>query len=648
MPVRDLLLSATSAAPATYVEDVFSTYLYQADGSSQITVNNGIDLASKGGLVWIKSRSNTTNNAIFDTVRGFPKEINSNTNDVQYTATDEIGSATSTGFTVPYNTIYGDTNFQTRTFASWTFRKQPKFFDIVTYTGNGTAGRTVAHNLGSTPGMIIVKNITTTGKNWAVYNQSLGATNYLALNVTDRSLSDVRFWNNTAPTSTQFTLGTSTNTNNSGDTYVAYLFANNAGGFGTSGTDNVISCGGGVSDGSALASVNLGYEPEFVLFKDATNASNWTIADNIRGMTVNFVNQPTLYPNLYNAEEAGFQMQINSTGFNTYTATSSANYIYMAIRRPMKVPTDATTVFNPVARTGTSATAFVSTGFVTDFIMGGAQGNYGYSGVWDRLKGKLYFFQTPSMYTTSYSERAFASALTGLDSNTGYTVGTDSSSCINDSAQGPYINWAISRRPTFFDVVYYTGTGSNTTILHNMTIPPEMIWIKDRTNLNNWFIYHSALGNTKYSIFNTTTPTTSSTAWNNTTPTSSVFSVGTAAEVNTASDQYGAYLFATCPNVSKVGSYTGNGASQTIACGFTGGARFVMIKRTDATGGWYVYDTARGMTTLTDPYLQLNSNSGATATLGSVTTTTGGFTVDASILSAINTSGASYIFLAIA
>jgi hypothetical protein len=110
-----------------------------------------------------------------------------------------------------------------------------------------------------------------------------------------------------------------------------------------------------------------------------------------------------------------------------------------------------------------------------------------------------------------------------------------------------------------------------------------------------------------------------------------------------------AYLFATCAGVSKVGSYTGNGTTQTINCGFgAGGARFVLIKRTDSTGDWYVYDTARGMTVLTDPYLLLNSTAAETATLGSVTTVSTGFAVNASILAAINTTSASYVFLAIA
>jgi hypothetical protein len=127
---------------------------------------------------------------------------------------------------------------------------------------------------------------------------------------------------------------------------------------------------------------------------------------------------------------------------------------------------------------------------------------------------------------------------------------------------------------------------------------------------------------------------------------STVFSVFNIAAFN--SDNVVAYLFATCAGVSKVGTYTGNGTTQTINCGFAAGARFVLIKRTDSTGNWYVYDTARGMTTLTDPYLLLNSTAAESATLGSVTTVTTGFAVNAAILAAINTNAATYIFLAIA
>jgi hypothetical protein len=128
-----------------------------------------------------------------------------------------------------------------------------------------------------------------------------------------------------------------------------------------------------------------------------------------------------------------------------------------------------------------------------------------------------------------------------------------------------------------------------------------------------------------------------------------VFSLGTSATVNASGGTYAAYLFATCAGVSKVGSYTGNGSTQTIDCGFgAGGARFVLIKRTDSTGDWYVYDTSRGMTTLTDPYLLLNDAAAETATLGSVTAVSTGFALNSTILAAINVNAGTYIFLAIA
>ena len=199
------------------------------------------------------------------------------------------------------------------------------------------------------------------------------------------------------------------------------------------------------------------------------------------------------------------------------------------------------------------------------------------------------------------------------------------------------------------DVVCYTGTGANATQTHNLAAVPEMMIVKKRSATANWAVYHSALGAAGYILLNTTAAsTTSSTFWQSTTPTSTNFYTGTNGNVGDSGQTYVAYLFATCAGVSKVGTYTGNGSTQTINCGFTGGARFVLIKRTDSTGDWYVYDTARGMTVLTDPYLLLNSTAAEAATLGSVTTVTTGFAVNASILAAINTNAATYIFLAVA
>jgi hypothetical protein len=136
--------------------------------------------------------------------------------------------------------------------------------------------------------------------------------------------------------------------------------------------------------------------------------------------------------------------------------------------------------------------------------------------------------------------------------------------------------------------------------------------------------------------------------WNNTTPTSSVFTVGNEDVVNNTGWTYVAYLFATCAGVSKVGSYTGTATTQTINCGFTAGARFVLIKRTDSTGDWYVWDSARGIIAGNDPYLLLNSTAAEVTSTDYVDTASSGFQISDTAPAAINASGGTYIFLAIA
>ena len=221
--------------------------------------------------------------------------------------------------------------------------------------------------------------------------------------------------------------------------------------------------------------------------------------------------------------------------------------------------------------------------------------------------------------------------------------------CIRDSS----IAWSFRRAPGFFDEVCYQGNGViGSTVTHNLAAVPELVIIKSRSSgyAQGWIVGSTLLASNEYLQLNTTiAKSTAFDYWNSTYPTSTQITLGADTGVNSGTGAtYVAYLFASCPGVSKVGSYTGNGTTQTINCGFAGGARFVLIKRTDSTGDWYVYDTARGMTTLTDPYLRLNSTAAESATLGSVTTVTTGFAVNASILAAINTNGASYIYFSVA
>ena len=642
---------AKASASTNYIEDVFSTYVYTGAGGTAATISNGINLSGKGGLVWSKKRGQIGSHVLLDTVRGDSYFVQSDTTNAQQT----YGAPSITYGSSGYTTSLGaPINENTQTYVSWTFREQSKFFDVVTYTGTG-ANTTIAHSLGSVPGCIIVKRTDTTGA-WQVYHSSLANTEYLVLNTTAAKATGATRWNSTTPTSSVFSIGTDATVNASGGTYVAYIFASNAGGFGLTGTDNVITCGTFTTDASANATVNLGYEPAWVLVKSSSSsANNWNIQDNIRGFTASpttSLNNPILLANTADAENnAGTDtLQLNATGFTTDNVSYNASrtYIYIAIRRgPMKTPTTGTSVFGLSARTGTGANATVTGGQTDDAVLVKNRG----SAVGDLFAARL----TGTGYLeTSSTAAEVAAGTTILQANPwdvmdGVKVGT-TSTITNDSAS-TFINYLFKRTPSFFDVVCYTGTSALQTQNHNLGVAPELIIIKKRTgdSTTNWYVYSANVGNTQVGILSATNAFfTNSGYWNNTSPTSSVFTLNTASNVNGSGQTFVAYLFATCAGVSKVGTYTGNGSTQTINCGFTGGARFVIIKRTDSTGDWYVYDTARGMTTVTDPYLLLNSTAAEAATLGSVTTVTTGFAVNASILAAINTSAATYIFLAIA
>jgi hypothetical protein len=629
------------AAVPNYIEEVFSTYLYTGNGATQ-TITNGIDLAGKGGLVWSKDRTSAYNNALSDTVRGITFRLISDLTLQQVTG--GLDSVNSTGY-VTGSSIYS--NNAGDNYVSWTFRKQPKFFDVVTYTGTGS-NTTIAHSLGSVPACIMVKRTDTTGA-WQVYHRSLANTEYLVLNTTAAKATGATRWNSTTPTSTVFSVGTDATVNASGGTYVAYLFAHDAGGFGLTGTDNVISCGSFTTDGSGLATVSLGYEPQWVLIKRTNGADNWYLNDNMRGMAVSG-NQPNLSPNLSDAESAGgYNTYPNATGFTASVGIASAAHIYIAIRRgPMKVPTTGTSVFAPVTRAGTGAAVTVTgAAFPPDFLFNidrfgtGPAARYNY----DRLRGAG---QT-DLRTNSTAAEGSAGAIGVSSFNmNGFSIPTSGVSFLNDGAAS-YINYFFGRAPSFFDEVCYTGTGVARTVTHNLTVVPELMIVKNRSAADTWAVYAAPLGATKYlDLTSTAGEATSSSLWSDTTPTSSVFTVDVGFRVNRSGSNLVAYLFATCAGVSKVGSYTGTGATQTINCGFAAGARFVLIKRTDSTGDWYVWDTARGIVSGNDSYLLLNSTAAEVTSTDYIDTYSAGFEISSTAPAAINANGGSFIFFAVA
>ena len=658
--------AGTWPSPPLFIEDLFSTYLYTGNSSTQ-TITNGIDLSGQGGLVWIKGRSGTygvDNHILTDTVRGSDKNLYSNLDIAQTTTTSRITAFNSNGFSLQSE---NSVNNSATNYASWTFREQPKFFDIVTATNTGGTNARIAHNLGSEPGFVIVKAINYSGESWRCYHRSIGINGTIQLNLTDGTFVYSNYWGTSAPTATDFGINW---TLFSGTDYIFYFFAHDAGGFPASGSGstNGISCGSYAGNGSATGPViDLGYEPQWLLIKQTSAAGNsWSLYDNMRGLSVA---SPSghLRPNDTAAEDTTtIDMSPTATGFQPINSSGRVNgsgqtYIYIAIRRgPMKTPTTGTSVYQANTYTG-NATANTTVagnfGFPVDLLSLSNRSadatnwaTYGHYMI-DRLRGQDKTSGTAnsdvesagwSTYNAFDVQNSIGWGLYGASSNTGY---------MNYSG-GTYVARGFRRAPSFFDEVCYTGTGSlGNTLTHNLGVTPELMIVKCRSNNpTNWTVYTATTGNTAALYLNATDAvyTGDINYWNDTSPTATQFTVGLYGTVNASARTYIAYLFATLAGVSKVGSYTGTGSTQTIDCGFTGGARFVLIKRTDSTGDWYVWDSARGIVAGNDPYLLLNSTAAEVTGTDYVDTTSVGFDITSTAPAAINANGGTFIFLAIA
>ena len=631
------------------ITDVFSTYLYTGAGASGQTITNGIDLASEDGLIWIKRRDGARDHYLHDTE--MPSANNylvSNLSNLF--ATTAPVTPNSDGFSI--GTTYSDyINATGDPFVSWTWRKAPKFFDIVTYTGNSVAGREIPHNLGSTPGMVIVKKTAGGfGDSWMVNHRSIPSTEVVKLNEDIAAIAISVAWNNTAPTATVFTVGNDTAVNTSGYTYVAYIFAHNDGDgeFGPSGDQDIIKCGSYTGNGSTTGPViDLGFEPQWLLWKRTDSSANWGLIDNMRGFvsSTSGYDDAVLLPNESGAEaldrkfsplSTGFQPNYNGSDINA----SGGTYIYMAIRRgPLAPPEAGTDVFAPVAQ-NTTSTPLVTTGFPVDLAILTSRSGQNRSVV-DRLRGSTES-SSKRMFTNDTSAETSSSGGLGFDNNTGYK---DSLGGHSDS-----ILWNWKRAPGFFDVVAYTGDNTTGSISHGLGAVPEMYIVKRRNGSDGqgWMVYHkdsiasgAANAQSSYLSLHLADAAQSDTnRFGNVAPTTTTFGVSSAS-ANESGATYIAYLFATLAGISKVGSVTHSGTTN-VDCGFSAGSRFVMLKRTDATGDWYIWDSVRGIIAGDDPYLLLNTTAAEVTNTDYIDPLSSGFTITS------NFTAGDYIFYAIA
>jgi hypothetical protein len=634
---QQAVLAAAGAAGGdkVYVDDVFSTTLYTGNDVNGRQVPTGIDNTDKS-LVWVKQRNDTYAALWYDSERGNGTHYLNSTNNASEGGYSSQGmqSFDANGFTVGnQNALNGSSS---RNYVAWNFKAEPGFFDVVTYTGNGTAGRTISHSLASVPGMIIVKR-TDASNSWNVFHRSLTGTHYLELETTGSAGAWDGAWNNTNPTSTHFTVGSSPTVNNNGGTYVAYIFAHEDASFGTDGDESIIKCGTFTSSSfTTNVDINLGFEPQFFLVKKSSGSGDWWMIDTMRGFCSDGGNGPqnkVIRANSSNQEGAEEYWRPTATGISGFPSGSSATYIYMAIRRPHKPPEAATEVFAIDTGNSSSTIPCFDSGFPVDFAF--RRDNYASAGTNPRAQSRLQGARTlyPSQ---TYAEGSDSGGV--WDSNEGWCKSEGSGS----------IAWMFKRAPGFMDVVAYNGDGiTGRTVNHNLEVVPEFMIVKRRSGSENWYIYHKDPGATKSARFNTS-PFSSSGVWNDTTPTATTIALLGDNAVNGSGETYIAYLFATLPGISKVGGYAGTGSALNIDCGFTNGARFVLVKRIDvSTGNWFLWDTTRGIVEGNDANLTLDLTNAQTTSSDRIDPLAAGFTLNGSY-NGFNASGNNYIFLAIA
>ena len=243
-------------------------------------------------LVWGKGRSYADNHRLIDVVRGSTKHILSNAASAESTQAQGITSFDSDGFTVG---THPGLNNGTNTYVAWcwladnttgssntdgsinttaTSVNTTAGFSISKYDGSGS-NATVGHGLGIAPKMVIVKELTDS-RSWVVYHEGIGdAAKVIYLNQTAAAGTDATVWNSTAPTSTVFSVGTANGSNGSGNTYIAYAFAEIPG---------YSSFGSYTGNGSANGPfIYTGFAPEFIMVKSSSNSgTNWDILDATR------------------------------------------------------------------------------------------------------------------------------------------------------------------------------------------------------------------------------------------------------------------------------------------------------------------------------------------------------------------------------
>jgi hypothetical protein len=619
---------ATEAPDAgPFVEDHFATTTWIADGASQAIVNN-INMAAGSLLItrrydatpqsWRWAHSSSINSFL---VSDSQAALSSATHLTSY---DASGFTTTSGA------------FSAGAFISHAFLEAPGFMQRVTYTGNGSA-RQISHSLGVPPAFIIIK-CTSATYSWVLWSRNIAypGLSWYGFNGSNRNDSS-NLWGTaniyTSPANASyFNVGTSDETNLSGASFVAYIFADQ-------GSTGFITANSLNTDSGGAATVSLGWEPQFVMYKEH-NIVNWQIWDMSQRATL--ANDFMLSPNSTSGRANSTASYIVPTadGFKFQNRSSNTEQTYLAVRKGlMRKPTAGSQILGINSRTGTGAAANV---------VGWAPHNSDIYIIRPRTGADTVLVTREQgmqshLYTDSSAAAATSSVRVTDFLSTGFSLGT--SSDVNQNATG-HISYAIKNARGFSDLVKYKGTGAAHTEKHNLNAVPRLIIVKNLVDAStSWMVqlvgYHGG-----YMTLNSTSGyNVDSTVWNNTAATLTDFTLGTT-EVNTSTKEYQAMLFTNRTGVCKIDVYTGNGSTQNIDCGFVSGARFVLIKAVSTTGDWMFFDTTRGIISGNDPMMKFNANTTEATGTDYLAPYSGGFGVNNASLT--NTNAVTFMYMAIA
>ena len=661
---NEIQCANTITAPENY----FNTKLYTGDGNSSKSITG---VGFQPDWTWIKNRSsNGENHNVWDSVRGNGYTLYPNLSDAQNTG--NLLTLNTDGFTL--NTV--NNNINTHNYVSWNWKaassnttnndgtitstvraSQESGFSIATYTGNGSAGATVGHGLNKIPSMVITKG--TTGSagatNWNVYTSATGPTKKLVLNSNAAEATNTTYWNNTAPTASVFSLGTTGDSNYNGSNYVAYCFAN---------IDGYQRIGSYVGNATNTR-IYTGFEPAWLLVKSLSSTNTWWIVDNKRDTT----NPRTqvLKPNSSSAETTETTNVIfHTNGFefpNGNSDTNENNYTYLfwaiAANPDTTAPTKANS-FKTVLYTGNGGTQSITgAGFKPDLAWIKRRSN-SEDHVWfDTMRGP----QLQMRSNATASESTKTNALSSFDSD-GFTTGANNALNTNNET---YVSWlwkaldhdrnlpainnngqitsSVSANPAAgFSIVQYVSDGASSisTKGHGLGAAPEMFIVYSRTHGSIWQVYHKDLPLNQYIFLNGDNALSNAGA---TYYSSSANTIGFRDGSSSGSGQNMiAYCWHSVSGYSKIGSYSGSGSSgKSITTGFQ--PSFVLIKNSTSQAWWNLSDSVRGASKSlfpNDSYQEVDDTGGQRAKTFNST----GFTLDGNN-NDINGSGQTYIYMAI-